>query len=59
MCSVVFDRTGTIGWCSDARVPQLIVKKWEIITSIELKSIENACLNVDNLFVAGKLKRDG
>jgi len=42
-----------------ARVPQLIVKKWEIITSIELKSIENACLNVDNLFVAGKLKRDG
>jgi len=43
---------------SDARLPQLIVKKWEIITSIELKSIENACLNVDNLFVAGKLKRD-
>ena len=42
-----------------ARVPQLIVKKWEINTSTELKFLENACLNVDNLFVAGKLKRDG
>jgi len=42
-----------------APVPQLIVKKWEINTSTELKFLENACLNVDNLFVAGKLKRDG
>jgi len=49
----------TAGLVSDAHVPQLIVKKWEIITSTELKFLENACLNVDNLFVAGKLKRDG
>jgi len=55
MCITAFDILAMLGkWCMRSSTYR---EKKGNYYSTELKFIENACLNVDNLFVAGKLKR--